>query len=76
MSSEENSILQELIDNYEKRQVNHVENVGAFSKRLMHQVGGKSFVDINASSELNEAGRDNERDDCNNRCDYVSFESN
>ena len=63
-------------DKFEKRQVNHVENVGAFPKRLMHQVGGKSFVDMNASSELNEAGRDYERDDCNNGSDYRSYESN
>ena len=42
----------------------------------MHQVGGKSFVDKIASSELNEAGRDNERDDCNNGSDYRSYESN
>lgn len=42
----------------------------------MHQVGGRGFVDINASSELNKAGRDNERDDCNNGCDYWSFEIN
>ena len=56
-----------------KKKIHVIKNSDTNSKRLMHQVGGKSFVDMNASSELHEAGRDNERDDCNNGHDYRSL---